>query len=139
MILACHVTGQPMDGATWSIPKGLPDEGEDYAQAACRELFEETGIVREPKELLPVGGSPYYSESMKVAKTLIPFLAVYEGNGEDLTCICDSFFTDSEGKSCPEVDAFRWITQDEAKIMLHSSQVARLDYTMNVYKGIMNK
>lgn len=32
------------DAGVWSIPKGIPEEGEDLMQAAQREFFEETGI-----------------------------------------------------------------------------------------------
>jgi predicted NUDIX family NTP pyrophosphohydrolase len=33
------------DAAAWSIPKGIPDEGEDLLAAAQREFHEETGIT----------------------------------------------------------------------------------------------
>lgn len=44
----------PGSGQWWFTPGGGLDEGEAPAQAACRELAEETGLVLPPDELGPV-------------------------------------------------------------------------------------
>src|SRR5688500_10505347 len=36
------------DAGVWSIPKGIPDEGEAFLDTAQREFFEETGIKSTP-------------------------------------------------------------------------------------------
>ena len=41
------------------IPKGLTEPGEPYLDAAARELKEETGLIIEPKVLIPLGLHPY--------------------------------------------------------------------------------
>ena len=38
----------PIDGYIYELPAGLVDEGEDYHQAAIRELREETGLTLAP-------------------------------------------------------------------------------------------
>lgn len=42
------------DLGAWSIPKGLPEDGEDFQKAAKREFKEETG-VQVKNSLLPLG------------------------------------------------------------------------------------
>jgi predicted NUDIX family NTP pyrophosphohydrolase len=42
------------DKGWWSIPKGLPDEGEQMEEAALREFGEETGFIPQGP-LLPLG------------------------------------------------------------------------------------
>jgi predicted NUDIX family NTP pyrophosphohydrolase len=43
-VLLVHPSGNYNRRAPWSIPKGLPDEGESLADAAMRETWEETGV-----------------------------------------------------------------------------------------------
>ena len=44
-VLLVHPSGNYNRRAPWSIPKGLPDEGEALEAAARRETLEETGIT----------------------------------------------------------------------------------------------
>lgn len=132
-VLVCHITNQPMEGRTWSIPKGLPDENERPDMAACREAFEETGIVVEPDNLIFLGNSPYFSRSINNKKTLVPFLAVIEESGDDINCVCTSMFTNPRGEQQPEVDDFKWVSFDEAVKILHDSQVTKLEEAKRLY------
>ena len=43
-VLIVHPSGNYNRRAPWSIPKGLPDPGEDLEDAARRETLEETGV-----------------------------------------------------------------------------------------------
>jgi len=56
-LLLGHATGSPR----WDIPKGIAEIGEDFAAAARRELFEETGLTAPEAELKPIGVFPYRS------------------------------------------------------------------------------
>ncbi|MEM0154653.1 MAG: NUDIX hydrolase [Methanothrix sp.] len=43
----------------WCLPSGHVESGEAYKSAAVRELYEETGIKANPKELEHIGTFPY--------------------------------------------------------------------------------
>jgi len=47
-VLLVHPSGAYNRHAPWSIPKGLPGEGEELEAAARRETQEETGVVGGP-------------------------------------------------------------------------------------------
>src|SRR6478672_10201570 len=62
-VLIVHPSGNYNRKAPWSIPKGLPDAGEDLEKTARRETWEETGIkVEGPLVSL---GSVVYQKSRK--------------------------------------------------------------------------
>ena len=45
----------PLGRALWEVPRGFIDENESPAEAALRELAEETGLRCAPADLLPLG------------------------------------------------------------------------------------
>jgi predicted NUDIX family NTP pyrophosphohydrolase len=61
-VLLVHPSGNYNRHKPWSIPKGLPDEGESLEDAARRETLEETGLTAGPLEPL---GSIAYTKSRK--------------------------------------------------------------------------
>jgi 8-oxo-dGTP pyrophosphatase MutT (NUDIX family) len=50
--------GRRSDTGNWALPGGIIDPGEEPADAAVREIFEETGVVAVPERLVSVGVSP---------------------------------------------------------------------------------
>lgn len=50
--------GNPPFAGTWALPGGFVDEGETVAEAAPRELEEETGLRVGPLEMLGVYDTP---------------------------------------------------------------------------------
>lgn len=107
-VLLIHPAGPYHRRAPWGIPKGMPNEGEDYEQAARRETFEETGVS--PGELTPVGFIRYH----KVRKCVHGFTGPAPA---DAAPNCD----------CWEVDAARFVPIDEARRLLHPDQLPFLD------------
>jgi predicted NUDIX family NTP pyrophosphohydrolase len=107
-VLLVHPSGNYNRRAPWSIPKGLPDEGEALEHAARRETLEETGV--EAGELVPLGAVEY----TKSRKTVVAFAgAVSEGQSPT----CASW----------EVDRAEFVPLARAREILHPDQKPFLD------------
>jgi predicted NUDIX family NTP pyrophosphohydrolase len=107
-VLLVHPSGNYNRGKPWSIPKGLPDEGEELEAAARRETLEETGVVA--GALIPLG-SVDYTKSRK---------RIYAFAGEapaDAAPTCASW----------EIDAAEFLTLETARERLHPDQLPFLD------------
>ena len=50
----------PVGGYVYEFPAGLVEEGEDYKEAAIREVSEETGLIFTPVGADPMFTRPYY-------------------------------------------------------------------------------
>jgi len=61
-VLLVHPSGNYNRHKPWSIPKGLPDQGESLEAAARRETLEETGVTAGDLTSL---GSVQYTKSRK--------------------------------------------------------------------------
>ncbi|MEA2430012.1 MAG: 8-oxo-dGTP diphosphatase [Thermoleophilaceae bacterium] len=84
----------------WSLPKGKLDEGEDFEQAALREVEEETGLsCRLGREL----GDTTYRDHKDRSK-LVRYFEMHPEGGE---------FTPND-----EVDELRWVPVAEASELL---------------------
>lgn len=102
----------PEGGAYWHGIAGGLEEGETYAEAAARELFEETGLSAQPVEVAPpfvysLDEEPEYREQFPDAEgiTVGCFLV-------DVPAGWEPFLND-------EHDDYRWCSQEEAVELLH--------------------
>ena len=50
----------PIGGYVYEFPAGLVEDGEDYTEAAIREVYEETGLHLTPVHTDPMFTRPYY-------------------------------------------------------------------------------
>jgi len=124
-LLICHPTNHNKN--FWTIPKGKVDAGEDYVDAAIRETFEETNIdlseFTNIRWLAPIN----YSHRKKM---LHPFLVFEDENdGVDWGLFdikCNSNVPEERG-GFPEIDGYKWSTLDEARKVLHETQVYCID------------
>jgi phosphatase NudJ len=66
------LTQEQKYGSTWSIPGGRVEPGEALAQAAVREVFEETGVPIQLDGILRVEHSPGEHVRMRVLYTGTP-------------------------------------------------------------------
>ncbi|HXG63163.1 MAG TPA: NUDIX domain-containing protein [Planctomycetota bacterium] len=108
-VLLVHPSGAYNRNAPWSIPKGVPDEGETLEEAARRETFEETG-VRAAGTLTPLGHVDY----AKSRKRIFAFAAEAPPDA-------------APRPASWEVDAAEFISLERARRLLHPDQVPFLD------------
>ena len=94
----------------WSLPKGKLDDGEDFEQAALREVEEETGMRCELGAEL---GSVSYRDRKGRSKLVRYWLMRV---------------TDGEFRPGPEVDELRWLHPEGAAALLsyeHDAELVR--------------
>ena len=108
-VLIVHPSGTYNRHAPWSIPKGVPNEGEtDLEETARRETLEEVGIA--PGELVSLG------------------FIEYKKSRKDVHCFGGPAPTDAEARPTSwEIDQARFVSMDEARRLLHPDQVPFLD------------
>ncbi|PZM79317.1 MAG: NUDIX hydrolase [Candidatus Melainabacteria bacterium] len=115
-VLLVHPSGNYNKNAKWGIPKGVPDEGENFEQAARRETLEETGVVA--GELKSLGFVEYTKSRKRVH------------------CFCGPA-PDDAAPHCAswEVDKAEFVTLDKAKDIIHQDQgefITRLESLIGV-------
>jgi 8-oxo-dGTP pyrophosphatase MutT (NUDIX family) len=115
-LLLGHASRSPR----WDIPKGAAEPGETFAEAAGRELLEETGLTAAQAELQPLGVKPYLRN-----KDLALFAWVVDTLPDPAALACSAFFTLPNGSLLPEFDRFGLFTIDEA-LGLVGKNLARL-------------
>lgn len=107
-VLLVHPSGNYNRRAPWSIPKGLPDEGEALEAAARRETLEETGITA--GALTPLDFIDY----TKSRKRIFAFTGEVPTDAEPR---CASW----------EIDAAEFLSLDVARERIHPDQRVFLD------------
>jgi 8-oxo-dGTP pyrophosphatase MutT (NUDIX family) len=124
--LLAHANGRkPTTG--WGLPKGRVDAGEALEQAAVRETMEECGLVISPNEIKPFTEVRYKSsdEEGKVMKTLKIFIHEGDESLQTKPLSCSTYFNPNWVKNSnvkiAEIDAYKWVTADEAKSLAMKS------------------
>ena len=112
------------DLGAWSIPKGLPGEGEDLRAAARREFHEETGFAADGPAV-PLG-------QVRQATGKIVHAWAVEGDVDASRVKSNTFEMEwprgsGRMRSFPEVDRAGWFAPDEARRRIIPAQAAFLD------------
>jgi predicted NUDIX family NTP pyrophosphohydrolase len=113
------------DGGAWSIPKGEPDEDEDFLQAAIREFREETG--KEP----PSGGVIALTPVKQKGGKVVHAWAI-EGDFDPAAIKSNNFSMEwpphsGKQQEFPEVDRAGWFDMEAAKEKINRVQRGLLE------------
>jgi predicted NUDIX family NTP pyrophosphohydrolase len=126
-LLVAHMGGPffaHKDERAWSIPKGLADPGEDHFAAARREFAEETGSPPPAAEYLDLGTIRQSSKHVHIWAA--------EGDFDASTAVSNTFeleWPPNSGRirEYPEMDRAAWLSPDDARRRLVSSQLPFVD------------
>ena len=112
------------DDGAWSIPKGLPEQGETALETARREFREETGFAVEGG-FIPLGELKQPS-----GKTIHAWALEHD---LDVTRIRSNTFSlewprlSGNVREYPEIDEGRWFSLEEARQKITAGQAGFLD------------
>jgi 8-oxo-dGTP pyrophosphatase MutT (NUDIX family) len=110
----------PRQGSYWHCVAGALEAGESFAEAAVRELREETGLIAEPVD---VDLEFVYSLAEEPER-----LADYEPGTEEI--VVHSFLATAPPGWEPELDwehdGYRWCRADEAAALLYWPEPAEV-------------
>jgi predicted NUDIX family NTP pyrophosphohydrolase len=112
------------DEASWTLPKGEIDDGEDPLDAARREFLEETGFASTPP-FLPLG-----EVRQKSGKRITGW--AFEGDADPTQLVSNLFEMEwpprsGRMQSFPEIDRVQWFAPEEARSKLIAGQVPFVD------------
>lgn len=123
-VLVCHPT--KVSKKVWSIPKGKVEHGEHHVDAAIRETFEETNVDITKWTILHNLPPVVYPNNRKILYAYVLFESQNNINFNDFEFKCNSNVPEKLG-GYPEMDEFIWVTIEEAKGLVHSTQVECLN------------
>jgi len=116
-VLLVHPSGNYNRRAPWSIPKGLPDDGESLEAAARRETFEETGVLAE--QLVPLGHADYTRSRKRIH------------------CFAGAAPRECQPRCASwEVDKAAFLPLSEARVAIHPDQLILIDRLADVLKKL---
>jgi 8-oxo-dGTP pyrophosphatase MutT (NUDIX family) len=122
----------------WSIPKGKVDEGETLLEAAIRETYEESNVSLEFNEQQFTQLHKRIYNHKKKEITSFVRVEMEDENWGEWEVKCNSNVPEERG-GFPEMDDYKWVSVEEARNILHNTQVASLDEVKIVINKIRKR
>lgn len=119
------------DAGAWSLPKGIPEKGEEPLATALREFAEEVGHPAPAGPYAPLG-----EVSLKSGKKVIAFAARGELDPATIhSNEIDLEYPPRSGRTIriPEVDRAVWATLERARVLLNPAQVPLVERAMSAH------
>jgi predicted NUDIX family NTP pyrophosphohydrolase len=113
-VLIVHASGAYNRHKPFSIPKGIPDPGEDLEAAARRETVEEAGV--QPGDLVSLGHVDYKKSGKRIH--------CFAGPAPDAEPTCASW----------EIDQAKFVSLKQAERLLHQDQRVFIERLREVLK-----
>lgn len=131
-LLIAHPTNHKSD--FWSIPKGKVEDNETFLEAALRETYEETNLDLSLTKCFEIHTLPSVNYGHK-KKIIYPFLFLEKKDfdWDSIELKCNSNVPVERG-GFPEMDGFKWVSLDDARNLLHETQVACIDKILEIIK-----
>jgi ADP-ribose pyrophosphatase YjhB (NUDIX family) len=103
----------PPDAGKWGFPGGAQELGETVAEAALRELAEETGVVAEPARVIDVVDFIEKDDEDRVRFHYALIAVLME-------------WREGEGVAADDIDALAWVTRGEIEGLHRSERVGAI-------------
>ena len=136
-LLICHPTNHKLD--FFSIPKGKKEIDEGLLDCALRETEEETNLNLRKTTNFSIHVLPPVEYAHK-KKILHPFVYLENQDStidwETMDIKCNSRVPKDRGGFL-EMDSFKWSTIDEARPLLHETQVDCLDKVLELSNDVI--
>jgi len=129
--LGCKITGQNI----YDIPKGKIDENETPIEACIREVREETGLIVDEFDLIPLG---LYKYTPKKDLYLHYLFMSKLPDIDNLTCLT-TFTHPKLGIEILEINGYKHIKLNEINLYMGKSMNITLKNVFNVYDKYFNK
>lgn len=116
---------------SWSVPKGLAEDGEGLDAVAAREFAEETGFELSAVAVDP-GRAPVDLDEVQLKSGKVVRAWAVEGDLDPELAHSNEFeieWPPRSGRviSIPEVDRVAWFAPDEARRRIHPAQASFID------------
>ncbi|MDH4119030.1 MAG: NUDIX domain-containing protein [Acidimicrobiia bacterium] len=135
-VLIAH-PGGPMwarrDAGSWSIVKGLVEDGEDLVEAARREFEEETGWTPPaPSSWIALG-----HVTLKSGKRVWGWAVEWDVDPTTLTPGTFEMVWRGTVGTFPEIDRVAWVDHETARLKLNPAQTELVDRLVDTdYRGV---
>ena len=135
-VLLAHMGGPfwaHQNARAWTIPKGLPEPGEEPLETARREFTEELGLPAPADGFIDLGDI-----TQRGGKVVHAWAIEHDLDPESIT---PGTFTmmwpprSGRRERFPEIDRVRWMAPDEATALIVAAQVDLVDRLLQIQRG----